>query len=219
MFPQPKAVIFDLDGTLLNTIEDLADSCNLALSTLGHPTHPTDAYFYFVGNGITTLARRILPGSTCMDNEIAECVALISSHYNSKWQCKTSVYPGILDLLHSMQQQHIILNVLSNKNETTVQRMVTHFLGDFSFRHVFGAVDNFKKKPNPGRALALATKLQMEPCELMFIGDSKVDMQTAQNAGMFSVGVTWGFRSRQELVEHGGQIIIDSPMDFWKQIA
>ncbi len=218
MYPLPKSIIFDLDGTMLNTIADLAASCNHALSELGQPTHPTDAYFYFVGNGITTLARRILPENARTPGNITRCVSLISDHYDHSWHNKTTVYPGIKELLHSLQAKDIAINVLSNKNETTVQKMVAYFLGDFHFQYTFGAVSDFAKKPDPGRALYLAQKLSLAPSEIMFIGDSKVDMQTAGNAGMISVGVTWGFRSRQELIDHDAHIIIDSPMDFWQEI-
>lgn len=218
MHPLPKGVIFDLDGTLLNTIADLAESCNHVLSKLGHPTHPTDAYFYFVGNGITTLARRILPEDARTPEGINRCVTLLSDHYDHNWHRKTTVYPGIKDLLHSLQARDVVMNILSNKNEATVQKMVAHFLGDFPFKYTSGAVANFAKKPDPGRALHLAKKLSLTPAEIMFIGDSKVDMQTAKNAGMISVGVTWGFRSQQELIDHDAHIIIDSPMDFWQEI-
>ncbi len=215
MYPLPQAIIFDLDGTLLNTIEDIADSCNYALSQLGHPNHPTKAFFYFVGNGIATLAKRILPSDSRSPEQIEECVTLISHHYTENWNSKTTVYAGIKELLTSVQGKNIPMNVLSNKNESIVQHMVSYFLDDFKFNHVLGAVDHAGKKPHPGRALDLANKLDTAPADIMFIGDSKVDMQTAKNAGMFSVGVTWGFRSRQELQDHDAQIIIDAPMDFW----
>jgi phosphoglycolate phosphatase len=218
MHISPQAVIFDLDGTLLNTIDDLADSCNNALTLLGHPTHPTDAYFYFVGNGIITLAERILPDNARSSAQIKECVDLIRSHYIKNWKSKTTVYPGIPDLLTSLQKKKIPVNILSNKDEDVVQTMVQYFLGDFSFRYVLGSIAGSEKKPDPERAMFLARKLQITPEYILFIGDSMVDMQTAENAGMISVGVTWGFRTKQELLENNAQLIIDRPMDLWDSL-
>ena len=214
----PHAVIFDLDGTLLNTIDDLADSCNNTLALLGHPTHPTNDYFYFVGNGITTLAQRILPDNSRSPAQIAECVDLIRRHYADNWKSKTTVYAGIPDLLTSLQKQEIPVNILSNKDEDVVKIMVHYFLGDFTFQHVLGSVAHSTRKPAPERALFLAQKLGIAPQFILFIGDSMVDMQTARNADMISVGVTWGFRTRQELIDNKAQIIIDSPMDLWNSI-
>lgn len=218
MHPLPKAIIFDLDGTLLNTIDDLADSCNHALSMLGYPSHQTDKYLYFVGNGISILAKRILPKPHRSPEKIKECVKLISAHYEDNWKSKTTVYAGIKDLLKSLQIKQIPINILSNKKESCVLSMVEYFLGDFTFNYIRGAIDQAEKKPDPVRTLELAHDLQVSPEDMMFIGDSKVDMQTAKNAKMTSVGVTWGFRSKQELQEHDAQIIIDTPMEFWQWI-
>ncbi len=218
MYSSPKAVIFDLDGTLLNTIEDIADSCNHALTLQGHPVHPTSDYCYFVGNGIVSLARAILPISQRTEDNINTCVSLISNHYDGNWKSKTAIYPGVMDLLQSLTGKDIPINILSNKNEDTVQTMVAYYFGDLHFNHILGTVDHARKKPHPGRALAIAQSLQLQPADIMFIGDSKVDMQTAQNSGMISVGVTWGFRSRQELQDHDAQIIIDTPMELWDSI-
>ena len=219
MYPLPQAVIFDLDGTLLNTIDDLADSCNHVLTERGLPTHATKDYLYFVGNGIRTLAQRILPETSRDAAQIDDCMNRIACHYEQNWHTKTTIYPEITALLASLQEQGITLNVLSNKNERTVQNMVHHYFGDVPFRYIFGAVNSFKKKPDPARALHLAGKLGLDPDKIMFIGDSKVDMQTAENAGMVGVGVTWGFRLKQELMAHGCKICIDSPMDLWKEMA
>ncbi len=218
MYPLPKAVIFDLDGTLLNTIEDIADSCNHVLNLLGHPPHPTQAYNYFVGHGIRSLVQSILPEAHRSKVEIDNGVALVSDHYNNNWKSKTRIYPGIVGLLKSLSHKNLPINILSNKNESMVQTMVCSFLPEFSFTNVWGAIDHAEKKPHPGRALAMAATLGIKPSDFMFIGDSKVDMQTAKNAGMISVGVTWGFRTRKELQEHEAQIIIDQPMEFWQAI-
>ncbi len=218
MYTSPKAVIFDLDGTLLNTIDDIAASSNHALNLLGHPPHPTQDFYSFVGNGIHSLARCILPPAQRTEDIIAQCVTLISTHYDGNWKSKTTIYPGIRDLLTSLAEKNIPINILSNKNETTVKTMASYYFAEFHFRHILGTVDHFEKKPHPGRALAIAEELQLQATDMMFIGDSKVDMQTAQNGGMFSVGVTWGFRSKQELLDHDAQLIIDTPMEFWKSI-
>ncbi len=218
MFPSPKAVIFDLDGTLLNTIDDLADSCNHALKALGHPCHQVSKYFHFVGNGITILARRILPKAHQSPDEIKQCVDLISDHYNGNWKSKTTVYQGINNLLTSLQDKQIPINVLSNKNEPVVQNMVQYFLSNFTFTYMRGAIKGAEKKPDPTRALELACDLNIAPQDIMFIGDSKVDMQTATNAKMTSVGVTWGFRDTKELQDHNAQIILDAPMEFWNWV-
>lgn len=207
-----KAVIFDLDGTLLNTLDDLADSMNSVIRSMGFTEHPVDAYRYFVGDGVEMLARRVLPADVS-DDSIRECLALMRQEYSVRWAEKTVAYEGIDQLLAELQQQKIPVAVLSNKADDFTKQMVAHFFPCIKFADVVGARPDIRKKPDPSAALDIASNLKIDPQNFIYAGDTSTDMQTAIAAGMLCVGVLWGFRPREELLAHGAQRLIDHPLD------
>ncbi|MEE2658399.1 MAG: HAD family hydrolase [Candidatus Latescibacterota bacterium] len=207
-----EAVIFDLDGTLLDTLEDLADSMNAVLSARGYPPHPVEAYRFFVGEGVEMLVRRaLLEAEGDRDDEVARCVERMRSEYSSRWADKTRPYDGIDDLLHDLADAGIPKAVLSNKPEDFTLLTVGRLLRGHVFVSVRGQREDTPAKPDPAGALAIAEELGLEPAQVLYVGDTATDMQTASRAGMYAVGVSWGFRSVQELVDHGACMIVDRP--------
>jgi phosphoglycolate phosphatase len=208
-----RAVLFDLDGTLLNTLDDLADSTNLALGQLGLPEHPAESYKLFVGDGIENLVRRAVPEDQCDSATLAECVRLTREHYTARWAEKTRPYDGIPDLLNVLTARGIRMAVFSNKPDEFTQPCAERLLAGWRFEVVLGAGPTLPKKPDPAGARLIARRLQVEPAEVVYLGDTGTDMQTAVAAGMFPVGALWGFRAAEELVAHGARILIAAPLD------
>ncbi len=206
-----QAVIFDLDGTLLNTLTDLTNSANHILNSLDLPTHPQEAYRYFVGNGIEKLVERMLPAGQEKYHE--EALHLLRSYYSEHWADTSAPYDGIPQLLDSLSSKHIPFAVLSNKPEGLTKANVHHFLKKWQFSDVAGATAEFLHKPDKGRALVMAQKLNVRPKNILFVGDSSIDMQTANNAGMVAIGATWGFRTAEELQENGAHALISHPLE------
>jgi phosphoglycolate phosphatase len=205
-----RAIIFDLDGTLLNTLDDLAHAMNVALVKIGAPAHPVADYRRFVGEGLDVLAARVLPPHRRDDATIAECVAAMREEYASCWSRATKPYDGIPALLAELQRRSIRCAVLSNKANDFVQKMVAHFFGTALFEMVIGA-GAFPKKPDKAGALHIAATMGISPESIMYIGDSDVDMKTARNADMYPTGVLWGFRSREELLANGARSLVERP--------
>lgn len=206
-------VIFDLDGTLLDTLDDLADSMNRVLSGFGFPTHPVDAYKRFVGDGIEKLAYRVLPGDRRDERTVMDCVREMRRDYGQHWADKTHLYPGIAEMLTALIADGIILAILSNKPDSFTQKVVSAYLERWRFEMVLGAVPEIAKKPDPAGALHIAEHLEL-PCEkILYIGDTNTDMVTAQRAGMFGIGVLWGFREAAELQASGAKALIAQPME------
>lgn len=201
-------IIFDLDGTLVNTLEDLASSCNVVLRNHGYPTHDVDAYRYFVGNGMKKLLERALPETTTesFDTLLAEFL----EHYNQHYLEDSSVYPGVTSTLKTLNQMGIAIAVCTNKKQEYSDKMIAHFFGDIHFEAVIGDRFDGLQKPNPAHALEIATIFNEDPKTILFVGDSNVDMMTAQNAGMIAVGVSWGFRPVAELQAHGATRILNT---------
>lgn len=208
-----KAVLFDLDGTLLNTLEDLADSANHALARMGMPVHPVDAYRYFVGDGLMTLIERIVPDDRRNAETIAETAAAFRRHYINNWHVKTRPYDGVEDLLKTLADAGLQLAVLSNKPQDFTELCVEKLLGDFSIYPVFGQREGIPKKPDPAGALEVAEILNIAPDQFLYLGDTSIDMHTAKRAGMCAVGVLWGFRPEQELWDSGADHVIRAPAD------
>lgn len=209
-----KAILFDLDGTLLDTVDDLADSMNAALTTLGFPTHPIDSYKQFVGNGLNILSQRVLPASLSSDETlVSRCSELMLKEYELRWSNKTQLYPEISELLTKLQLRNIALNILSNKPHTPTVKAVNFFLSSWSFQHVAGAKPDVPRKPDPTAAIQIAKQCCIAPSNFLYLGDTNTDMQTATAASMTPVGVLWGFRSQQELAESGAQILLEKPLD------
>lgn len=206
-----QAVIFDLDGTLLDTLEDLADSMNAVLEEMQFPTHKPDSYRYFVGEGMRTLAKRVLPVGCQDEARIDLVVQRMSSEYDKRWKVKSRPYPGIEEVLGSLTEFGLSIAVLSNKPDAFTQVMVPALLPGWQFSQVVGARAGVPVKPDPQAALEIAAKLGLSPERILYVGDTATDMLTANAAGMVAVGVAWGFRPVEELLEHGAKSIIGYP--------
>jgi phosphoglycolate phosphatase len=203
-----NAVLFDLDGTLADTLADLAHAVNHALATLGLPLHPVAAYRHMVGDGARTLIRRALPADR---QDLAEnALALMRAHYDTHCFDQTRLYPGIPELVATLQ---VKLAVLSNKPDEFTKRMIAHYFPANPFAAVRGHVAGTPLKPDPTVALQIAADLGIPPAHWLYLGDTNTDMQTARNAGMYPVGVLWGFRDRAELVAAGARQLIAQPAE------
>lgn len=211
MMDSIKAVIFDMDGTLLDTLGDLADSMNAVLTEMGFPSHTADEYRYFVGNGMKKLAERALPKEFRTEANVENCLEKMKEEYSKHWDVKTSVYEGIPGLLRELVGRGIMVAILSNKPDEFTGLMASSLLGDFSFNRVLGMRPGFPAKPDPTSAVEIAEDLGVDAGSVMFVGDTSVDMNTAVNAGMTAVGVLWGFRDRDELLDAGAKIILNRP--------
>ena len=203
-----NAVIFDLDGTLLNTLEDLADSMNCVLERNRLPQHELAAYKHFVGDGIDMLVQRALPFQVASERELQRFVREMKSEYARRWLCKTRPYPGVPEMLNAFAAAGVALAVLSNKPDDASRAIVEALLPHAGFRVVMGSAPERPKKPNPSAALDIAARLALPPCEFLFVGDTQIDMQTACAAGMFPLGVLWGFRPAQELIAAGARMLV-----------
>lgn len=205
------AVLFDLDGTLLNTLDDLADSMNSVLKENNLPVHGVEQYCYFVGNGAFKLVERALPEDRRTEDEVNKFLGLYREVYGRSWNIKTELYSGISDLLLKLRELRIPLAVLSNKPHTDVLKVVGHYFDDNLFSAIAGQRDSIPQKPAPDGVFEILEELKVLPENCLFLGDSSVDMKTANAAGVKAVGVTWGFRTVDELRENGADYIIDEP--------
>ncbi|PKQ63052.1 HAD family hydrolase [Labilibaculum filiforme] len=208
-----KGVIFDLDGTLANSIEDIADSMNIVLTEKGFPTHDYDTYKTFVGNGLKSLVENSLPNSANNETTLEACFKRMMSVYDDNCIVKTCLYPGIAELLTELQKRDIKIGVFSNKANELTQKVAKVLLADWPIEMVIGAGGDIPKKPNPKGAILISTKMRISPEELIYVGDSGIDMQTAENSGMYAAGVLWGFRDMEELLENGANVLVENPMD------
>jgi phosphoglycolate phosphatase len=208
-----QAILFDLDGTLLDTLDDLADASNGALAELGLPVHPAASYKYFVGDGIETLAARTLPEDRGDPATLARLTDLIRRNYAAGWAVKTCPYPGIAELLDAVTARHIPMAVLSNKPHEFTRLCVEKLLARWRFDIVQGATSAIPKKPDPGGAAAIARQLGVAPQQVLYLGDTDTDMRTAVAAEMVPVGVLWGFRTLDELLAHGALATVRTPAE------
>lgn len=212
-----KAVVFDLDGTLLDTIEDLARSTNHALKLASLPEHPKKSYYSFVGNGIDKLLERAsgsLPGSETFDLVKKEFLEYYSRHSMDK----THPYDGMNELLNKLHKKGIALAVLSNKNDSFIKVLMEKFYPGISFDVLMGKRDEYPPKPDPTSLKEVLRQLKTKEGEVLYVGDSNVDVQTAHGANLPCIGVTWGFRTREELIKEGAEIIADKPEDILNRI-
>lgn len=209
MMSKIRLVIFDLDGTLLDTIGDLAASCNHTLAQFDHPTHPTDAYRMFVGNGIAKLVERALPAE-CRAAEYVERVRLaFVEYYRAHIAEHTRPYDGVAELLDRLSERGVLLAVASNKFHEGTIALIDHFFGCERFVAVYGQRAGVPIKPDPTVVEQIVAEAGVQLGEVLYVGDSGVDMLSAAAAGVRSVGVTWGFRSREELVKAGATHLVD----------
>ena len=211
-----KAAVFDLDGTLLNSLDDIASSMNAALGKMGFPAQPVEDYKIHVGDGMAVLAGRVLPEGRRTEALIAECVALMRAEYSKNWGSTTRPYAGIPELLDGLVKRGVRLAVLSNKPDDFTQQIVRALLPRWCFDPIFGARTGVPHKPDPAGAIELARLMNLSGGECVFLGDTYADMRAAAGAGMFPVGVTWGFRAAQELWESGARAVIDAPGELLK---
>lgn len=206
-----NTVIFDLDGTLLNTLEDLADSTNFALEAFGYPTRTYEEVRTFVGNGIKELMKKAVPTGT--DEEATlKCLQAFKDHYKTNMQHKTAPYDGIVDLLKELNSKNVKLGIVSNKYDFGVKNLNKYYFNDL-IPVAIGEREGVRRKPAPDTVLTAMEELGSTREECLYVGDSGSDMITAQNAGMKSVGVTWGFRDAESLKESGADFLIDSPKE------
>ena len=206
-----RAILFDLDGTLLDTLTDIADAANEALALEGFPARSQADYLRFIGDGIATTLRRALPPEAVDDALVERCHAHYQVTYGKTWNAHTRPYPGIEELLDALTSRGIELAILSNKADDFARLMAETYFARWPFRTVVGERPGIPRKPDPGAALEIARTLGVEPASCVFSGDSGVDMQTGRAAGMFPVGVSWGFQSVEMLREAGAGTIIDRP--------
>ena len=207
-----KAVIFDLDGTLVNSIEDLADAMNTVLKNHNYPTHTYETYKTFVGSGIRTLVINALPETQRSELQITTCFNAMMAYYSKHCTNKTKPYDGIIELLNNLKSRSLKISVFSNKADALTKKIVSALFPDY-FEPVLGLKDEAKKKPNPVVALEICKTLNVRPEETIYIGDTGIDIQTAKNANMFPVGVTWGFRAQKELIDNDAKYILNHPLD------
>ncbi len=206
-----RAVIFDLDGTLLDTLDDLATAANRVLAAMDMPVHPVDAYRYFVGDGVRTLMERVLPESARCPEKVDEVVAAFQTEYAKNWDDRTMPYPGVAEMLDRLTAEGLKLSILSNKPDAFTQLCVQRLLPQWIFHPLLGQRPGVPKKPDPAAALEIARLLGVSPVHVLYVGDTATDMQTACTAGMDSVGVLWGFRTAAELQAAGATHVISHP--------
>lgn len=206
-----RALLVDLDGTLLDTLKDIADSVNAVLACLGFPRHEVGAYRYFVGEGMEVLAYKALPENHRSKQMISKTIAMINEEYSKRWTRNTLPFHGIPELLDSLTGWGIRMAVLSNKPHDFTRLMVAELLAKWHFEFVAGALPSVPRKPDPAAAVKIAEKMKLKPVEFIYLGDSAIDMKTATAAGMYPVGALWGFRSSDELLSGGAKMLIQQP--------
>ena len=205
-----KLVIFDLDGTLLNTIADLANSTNYALKVLGYPIHEPDKYNFMVGNGIYKLFERALPDGEKTEENVLRVRQEFVPYYDQHNADKSRPYPGVTELLETLQTAGMQLAVASNKYQTATEKLIAHYFPNIKFTAVFGQREGIPVKPDPIIVKEILQIAKVQEEETLYVGDSGVDLQTAINAGVTSCGVTWGFRPRTELESFHPDHIVDN---------
>ncbi|MCH2128925.1 MAG: HAD family hydrolase [Pirellulaceae bacterium] len=206
------AVIFDLDGTLLDTLADIAAAANEVIVSQGAKALPVDTYRDLVGDGVVMLFARALGTNSVEDPRIPDCVVEFKHAYGRNWNQQTKPYDGIVELLAILQEHKIVTAVLSNKPHEFTQQCIREYLGHHPFDFIFGQRENVPPKPDPAGAYEIVNQAGVSQEQCVYVGDTCTDMQTACAAGMLPVGVSWGFRPVQELVEHGARHMIDHPL-------
>ena len=214
-----QAAIFDMDGTLINSLEDLADSVNEALKYYGLPPHTLEEYRYFVGNGARKLIERSLPKEKANDSDfVSEVLKYYDGCYERHLTNKTKPYEGILEMLKTLQDKKIPLGVCTNKQQFAADKIIQVMFPADMFGAVIGDQKGLPRKPDPTKVLKIAAKFNVNPKQVAYFGDTSVDMETAHNAGFLSIGVTWGFRPESELIESGAEILINHPSELWNHV-
>lgn len=206
-----KLVIFDLDGTLLNTIEDLGEAANYALERTGFPTHAIASYPYFVGNGVTKLLQRVLPEDARTDENVDNLRKYFMEYYDKHNTDNTKPYPGIESLLAELQDSGVNVAVASNKYDSAVKKLINHYFPNIKWSAMEGQKEGVPVKPDPSIVFEILTKAPTAKADVLYVGDSGVDMETARRACITSCGVTWGFRPITELISYHAENIVNQP--------
>lgn len=207
------AALFDLDGTLLDTLEDIAVSMNTALAQHGYPQHPIEQYRHFVGAGLVDLARRALPPDAGAGTA-ARLADAMRAEYSHRWADATRPYAGVATMLDGLSGAGVRFSVLSNKPDDFTVMLCDRFLSDWNFEIVRGAVESVPKKPDPSAALMIARDMGIDPARFASLGDTGSDMTMAKAAGMYPAGALWGFRDAEELSAAGALTLLARPEDF-----
>jgi len=213
-----KLVIFDLDGTLLDTIEDLANSVNYALTQHNFPTHSIEAYRFFIGNGVNKLLERALPEEKRNADFVSMLKVDFIKHYYAHSEESTKPYPGITELINRLYNEGFQLGVASNKVHPATVELVNRFFPEVKFVEVLGQREGYPVKPNPGILEEIIAKAGVDKTEVLYVGDSGVDVATAYNAKVPFVGVLWGFRPRKELEEVGATRFVENTEELYEII-
>ena len=208
-----KAVIFDLDGTLVNSLHDIADSMNRVLAAKGFTTYDYDSYRYFIGRGLRNLVGKTLSEEQRTEENITELYAELLEDYKKNLLQKTVLYKGISDLLDALKEQGLKMAIFSNKADNFTRKIARELMSSWKIDYVLGSKEDIPRKPDPTGALMICKILEVFPDEVLYVGDTSVDMNTATAAGFYPVGVTWGFRSKEELLDSGAKTIIDEPLE------
>ncbi len=208
-----EAMLFDLDGTLLDTLADIANSLNLAFIEEGLQTHSVEAFRGFVGNGVFELVRAALPQANRDDENVARIVEKFRVNYAKGWAGETVIYPGIEELLAKLRERGVKTCVLSNKPDDFTREMVRHFFPEHPFTFVMGHHKGFPAKPDPASTLHMIEQMGISREKAAYVGDMHVDIQTALNAGILPVGVSWGFCTKDALRQAGAEIIVDRAIE------
>jgi phosphoglycolate phosphatase len=208
-----RGIIFDLDGTLADTLTDIADSMNRVLQERGYPLHPVEDYKYLIGRGLENLVTTSLPREYRLPSIITACLASLIEDYRENCLVRTHLYPGIESLLSRLQEMGIKLAVFSNKADDLTQIIVKSLMPGIRFVKIVGARPDYPKKPDPSGARLISDFLEINPEQMIYLGDSDVDMLTARGAGMLAVGVLWGFRTKEELLTNGADCLLSDPSE------
>ena len=214
-----KACVFDMDGTLLNTLDDLATSANTVLRQHGFDSHPVEAYRTFVGSGVRNLILRALPENAREETTVETCLAAFKTHYDNHWADQTHLYDGLTETLDQLTKQGLKLAILTNKPQPFAELCVDKFLGRWTWDIVQGQQEGLPIKPDAAVSQKVTDALKVAPGEVLYFGDSDVDMFTARNAGYRAIGVSWGFRSIDELTQAGAEQIIHQPHQLLSLLA
>lgn len=214
-----KAVIFDLDGTLLNTLDDLADSTNYALSKFGYPTRTIDEVRQFVGNGVAKLIERAIPEGKNNPN-FEKCLAIFKENYAQNMYNKTAPYNGIIEMLSNLKSKGIKIAVVSNKFDLAVKELCKkYFEGFIDFAAGENEAQGIRKKPAPDTVISVLNEFNFASEDAVYVGDSDVDIMTAKNSKMPCISVTWGFRDEKFLLENGATILINAPSEIYNHLT
>ena len=215
-----KAAVFDLDGTLVNSLDDLADSANATLRAHSFPMHEVEAYRYFVGDGTRKLMERILPQEYAADTTFVEqFMSKYKDRYARNLLQKTKPYDGIMEMLEELRRRGIPMAVCTNKHQSAAEMIVKTLFPHRIFQEIIGDQEGLPRKPDPQKVLRIMRNFGVTGEQTAYFGDTDVDMDTARNAKAFAVGVLWGFRPEEELVAHGAHILLSHPMELFEKVT